>query len=74
MSFGNLNKVFGRPVQELILALMLITVFSVIWLDIDLSYKIGIAVFTFSIIMLASLATAILREQKEMRKQQINQV
>ena len=74
MSFGNLNKVFGRPVQELILALMLITVFSVIWLDIDLSYKIGIAVSTFSIIMLASLATAILREQKEMRKQQINQV
>ncbi len=72
MSFGSF-KVFSGVQQALVLALMLVTMMALFYADISLSYKIGIAVFSFSVIFLATLATAILRQQKEMRDQQVKQ-
>jgi hypothetical protein len=65
--------VFGTVQEALVLALTLITVLALFALDIDFSYKIGIAIFAFAVIFLASLANVIIQQQKELRKQQINQ-
>ncbi len=64
---------FGTVQEALVLALTLITVLALFALDIDFSYKIGIAIFAFAVIFLASLANVIIQQQKELRKQQINQ-
>jgi hypothetical protein len=47
---------------------MLLSVFALFYFDIALMYKVGIAVIVFSVIFLTTLATQILREQKESRK------
>jgi hypothetical protein len=72
MSFGNF-KIFSGVQQALVLALMLVTMMALFYADISLSYKVVIAVFSFSVVFLATLATAILRQQKEMRDQQVKQ-
>jgi hypothetical protein len=72
MSFGSF-KVFSGVQQALVLALLLVTMMALFYADISLSYKIGIAVFAFSVIVLATYATTILRQQKEMYDQQVNQ-
>ncbi len=64
---------FGTVQEALVLALTLITVLALFALDIDFSYKIGIAIFAFAVIFLASLANVIIQQQKELRKRQINQ-
>jgi len=73
LSFGSTTRVFGTVQEALVLALTLITVLALFALDIDFSYKIGIAIFAFAVIFLASLANVIIQQQKELRKQQINQ-
>jgi uncharacterized membrane protein YqjE len=65
--------VFGTLQEALVLGLMLITMLALIYLDIDMTYKIFIAIVSFAVIFLATLATGILKQQKEMRKQQISQ-
>jgi|YelNatPaOPRAMG01_1025707.scaffolds.fasta_scaffold177128_2 hypothetical protein len=70
LSFGNI-KVFNGVQEALVLALMLVTMLALFYADIDFTYKIGIAVFSFTVILLSTLATAILRQQKEQREQQI---
>jgi len=72
LSFGNI-KVFSGIQQALVLALMMITMLTLFYVDIDFMYKIEIAVFSVTIIFLATLATAILRQQKENRESQIKQ-
>jgi hypothetical protein len=72
MSFGNL-KVFNGVEQALILALMLVTMLTLFYVDISFTYKVGIAAFSFIVIFLATLANAILRQQRELRKQQTRQ-
>jgi membrane protein implicated in regulation of membrane protease activity len=72
LSFGNI-KVFSGIQQALVLALMMITMLALFYVDIDFSYKIEIAVFSFAVIFLATLATAILRQQKESSESQIKQ-
>jgi hypothetical protein len=63
---GNLSGV-----QEVIvLALMLVSVFALFFSDIELTYKIGIAVLAFSIIFLTSLASQLLKQEKEKRQLQ----
>jgi len=53
-------------VQEiLVLALMLVSVFAIFYSDMELTYKIGIAVLVFSVIFLASLASQVLKQEKE---------
>jgi hypothetical protein len=68
LSFGNMTKVFSGVQEVLVLALMMISVFALMYVEMDLTYKIGIAVLTFTIIFLATLATQILRQQKEALK------
>ena len=69
MSFGT-SKVFSGVQEALILALMLVSVFAVLYLDMGIMYKVGIVAIVFTMIFLMTLATQILREQKEKIKQQ----
>jgi predicted benzoate:H+ symporter BenE len=66
LSFG--NKVFNGVQEAFVLALMLVTVFTLFYVNIDIAYKIGIAVIVFTIIFLATLAATLLRQQKEIRQ------
>jgi hypothetical protein len=53
-------------VQEvLVLALMLVFVFAVFYSEIELAYKIGIAVLVFSIIFLTSMASQAMKRGTE---------
>jgi hypothetical protein len=63
MSFG--IKVFSGIQEVFILALMIVTVFALFYVNMSLMYKVGIAVIVFSIMFLMTLATQILRQQKE---------
>ncbi len=64
LGLGNLSTV-----QEiLVLALMLVSVFALFFSDIELTYKIGIAVLAFSLIFLTSLASQLLKQEKEQNK------
>jgi len=60
-----MTKVFSGVQEILVLALMMISVFALMYVEMDITYKIGIAVLAFTIIFLATLATQILRQQKE---------
>ncbi len=62
-------------VQEVLsLVLMIVAMMAVIYLpDIDLMVRVGIAVFAFAVIMLVNLATALLKQQKEIRERQMKQ-
>ena len=63
-------KNFGVVEEALILALMLVSVFAIFYIpDIDMTYKIGIGVMAFAVIFLSTIATAILRAQKEARQE-----
>jgi protein-S-isoprenylcysteine O-methyltransferase Ste14 len=56
-------------VQEvLVLALMLVFVFAVFYSEIELAYKIGIAVLVFSIIFLASMASQAMKQEEQKRR------
>jgi K+-sensing histidine kinase KdpD len=56
-------------VQEiLVLVLMLVSVFAIFYSDMELAYKIGIAVLAFSVIFLTSLASQVLKQEKEKRR------
>ena len=60
LGLGNLSTV-----QEvLVLALMMVSVFALFFSDIELTYKIGIAVLAFSVIFLGSLANQLLGQEK----------
>ena len=69
MSFPN-QKVFSGIQEALFLALLLATFFALLYVNIELIYKVGIAVIVISIIFLMTLATQILQQQKEAAKQQ----
>ena len=63
MSFG--TKVFSGVQEVFILALMIVTVFGLFYVNISIMFKVGIAVIVFSVIFLMTLATQILRQQKD---------
>jgi hypothetical protein len=48
-----------------VLALMLVSVFVLFFSDIELTYKIGIAALAFTVIFLTSLASQLLKQDKE---------
>ena len=61
LGLGNMSAV-----QEiLVLALMLVSLFALFFSDIELAYKIGIAALAFSLVFLTSLASQLLKEDKE---------
>jgi protein-S-isoprenylcysteine O-methyltransferase Ste14 len=57
--------------EILVLALMLVFVFAVLYSDIELIYKIGIAVLVFSIIILTSVADQVLKQEEEKEKRRL---
>jgi len=69
LSLGNL-KVFSGIQEALVLALMLVSMFVLFYVDIDWIFKIGIAVIVFAIIFLATLAAALLRQQRALKQAQ----
>ncbi len=66
MSFG--PKVFSGFQEVLVLALMLVSVFAIFYVNMDITYKIGMIVIVFGVIFLTTLATQILRQQAEVKK------
>jgi len=66
MSFG--TKVFSGVQEALVLALMLVTVFALFYVNMDIMYKVGIGVIVFAVIFLITIATQILRQQKEVKQ------
>jgi hypothetical protein len=68
LSFG--TKVFSGVQEVLMLALMMVTILTLFYVNIDFTYKIGIAILVFTIIFLATLASALLRQQKAMKRAQ----
>jgi len=54
--------------QALMLVLMMIALFTLVYAPIDFIYRIGIVVFAFAVMFLATLAIQILRAQKEALK------
>jgi hypothetical protein len=68
LSFG--TKVFSGFQEALMLALMMVTILTLFYVNIDITYKIGIATMVFAIIFLATLASALLRQQRETRRAQ----
>ena len=69
LSFGNM-KVFNGIQEALVLALMLVSVLALFYVDMDITYKIGIAVIVFTVIFLATLAATLLRQQREIKRAQ----
>jgi len=67
MSFGN-TKIFSGIQEVLVLALMLVFAFALFDGGITAMYKIGIAVIVFSVIFLTTMATQILKQQKESKQ------
>ena len=66
MSFG--TKIFSGVQEAFVLALMLVTVFALFYVNIDLMYKVGIGVIVFTVIFLITIATQILTQQKEIKR------
>ncbi len=66
MSFGGLK--IGGVQEVLVLALMMVTMLAIFYAPIDFTYKISIGIISFLIIILTTLATQILRQQKELRE------
>ena len=57
-----------RVQEVLVLALMLLFVFAVFYSNIEVTYKIGIAVLVFSIIFLTGLASQAAKQEAEKRR------
>ena len=67
MSFN--PKVFSGIQEALFLALMLVTVVTLFYVNINIMYKVGIAVIVFTVIFLMTMATQIMQQQKDTNKQ-----
>jgi hypothetical protein len=66
LSFG--PKVFSGVQEVLVLALMLVSVFALFYVNMDITYKVGIAVIVFTVIFLTTLATQMIKQQKEIKQ------
>jgi hypothetical protein len=68
MSFGNALKNFGVVQEALVLALMIVSMFVLFYIDIDFTFKVGIAALVFAVIFMATLSNQLLRQQKETKQ------
>jgi hypothetical protein len=57
----------GRLQEAMVITLMLVIVFA-LNSNIELSYKISIAVLVFTIIVLSTIASEVLKQQKEQKR------
>ena len=69
MSLGSM-KVFNGIQEALVLALMLVSMLVIFYVNIDWIYKIGIAIIVLAIIFLSTFAAALLRQQRETKQAQ----
>jgi preprotein translocase subunit SecF len=69
LSFGT-PKVFNGIQEALVLALMLVSILVLFYVNIDWTVKIGIGVIVFAIIFLSTLAAGLMRQQRETRQAQ----
>ena len=61
-------KSFGTIQEALVLGLMIVSMFVLFYVDIDLTFKIGIGVLVFAIIFLTSLANQLLKLEKDTKQ------
>jgi len=64
-------KVFSGVQEALVLALMLVFVLVLFYVNIDFSYKIFIGVIVFATILLAIFASTLMAQQREIRRAQV---
>jgi hypothetical protein len=69
MSFGGM-KVLSGVQEALVLALMLVFILVLFYVNIDFSYKIFIGVIVFAAIFLSILAATLMAQQREIRRTQ----
>jgi hypothetical protein len=72
MSFGGI-RVFNGVLDLLVLVLMMVAMLALLYADISLTYKVFIGAVSFLVFILITLATQILRQQKELHKQRMKQ-
>ena len=70
MSFFKLGM--DRIQEALVFGLMLVFIFAIIYSGMDLTYKIGIGVLVFTLIMVASMANQAIKQQQEQEKKRLN--
>jgi len=61
-----------RIQEALVFGLMLVFIFAIIYSGMDLTYKIGIGVLVFTLIMVASMANQAIKQQQEQEKKRLN--
>jgi hypothetical protein len=65
VSFGNSLKSLGIVQEALVLGVMVVSIFSLLYFDFDWKVKIGITVLAIALLMLTSIASQLLKMQKE---------
>jgi hypothetical protein len=70
LSFGSSFKNLGTVLEIIVIGLMLIFMFDLIYFNLDFWVKLGIAALTFTLMILALIASQILTLQKEAAQQQ----
>jgi preprotein translocase subunit SecF len=68
LSFGNSLKNLGTVQEALVLGLMLVSMFVLFYVDMDFTFKLGVAALVAAIIFLTTLASQLLRQMKETEK------
>ena len=63
-------KVFSGVQEALVLALMIVFILVLFYVNIDFSYKIFIGVIVFATIFFAILAATLMAQQREIRRAQ----
>jgi hypothetical protein len=70
LSFGNSFKNLGTVLEIIVIGLMIVFMFDLIYFDFDFTIRLGIAALTFTIMLLALIASQLLTMQKEEAKKQ----
>jgi hypothetical protein len=70
VSFGNSLKSLGIVQEALILGVMIVSIFSLLYFDFGWKVKIGITALAIALLMLTSVASQLLKIQREVAKAQ----
>jgi hypothetical protein len=70
VSFGDSLKSLGFVQEALILGVMVVSIFSLLYFDFDWKVKVGITAIAIALLMLTSIASQLLKIQKETIKAQ----
>jgi predicted cation transporter len=64
MSLNNPLKYLGVVQEALVLGLMIVAMLTLLYLDIDMTFKIVITVFSFAVIFLVNLASQLINQMR----------